>query len=68
MESIAQNVTSLRTDQMVADATREKLNPLLKEVCNILDEARAAGLTVNFAVAQDSFGRFRPDITIVKPL
>jgi len=38
--------------QITADAIKSKLAPALKSVCELLDEATAAGLAVDFTFAK----------------
>lgn len=53
------------TDAEIAQALREDMAAPLKEICRILDVARAAGMKADFAIMQDQFGRFIPPHVIV---
>lgn len=56
-------------DAEAAQCVRDALGPLLREVCEVLDRAQAAGLDVNFQINRDQFGkRVVQNLSIVKPL
>lgn len=60
---------SVKTDADIAQDLRDEITPHLADMCKILDKARAAGLKVEFQVAQDSFGRHVvPPVMITKAL
>ena len=62
------NVQVLRTDAVIAKEIRDELTPLLERVCSVLNKARACGMNVGLGINPDSFGRFRANVDIVKPL
>jgi hypothetical protein len=62
------NVERLRTDAVLAEEIRTDMKEPLAKVCEIMNRARASGLTVNLAIMPDQYGRFRTDLGIVKPL
>lgn len=62
------NVETIRTDAVKAAEIRAEMTPLLEQVCLILNRARAEGLTVGFSCNPDQYGRYRPDIGVLKPL
>lgn len=62
-------VFPLRTEAVIAQELRDEIAPLLVDICRVMAKARAAGLTLNFNIAPDQFGRHRaPEVSIVKPL
>lgn len=63
------NVHQLRTDAVTAADLRARATPLLNQLCELVDEARAAGLNLGFGIGQDNFGRtIINQLNIVKPL
>ena len=62
------NVEKLRPDSVMAQEIREEIKDPLVKLCDLMNRAHAAGLTVNLAIAPDAYGRFRADVGIVKPL
>ena len=61
-------VTS-KTDVERAAELRALATPLLQQLCTIMDDARRDGLTLNFGIGADSFGRHTVNaLTVVKPL
>jgi len=51
------NIAPLRTDAVIAQELREKIGPLLDQICKIASEARADGYEISWAIQPDSFGR-----------
>lgn len=70
IREIEGGIVHLRTDAAIAQELRDKLNPLLDQVCGIMAQAKADGLMVSWNLQPDSFGRkFKvTEISIVKPL
>lgn len=69
---LAPNVSIVQppfTDAQNAQAIRDGLSPLLKQVCELFDRARRDGLVVNFSLGTDPYGRSQvQNLTVVKPL
>jgi hypothetical protein len=58
-----------KTDAEKADAYRKDLTAALLPVLEILERSRKDGLTIQYNLSPDEFGRFRvPFINITKPL
>jgi hypothetical protein len=66
------NVTELParvSDEDRAKQVREKLKPMLEQVAAVLNEAQKDGLTVNFTLNKDAYGRFGAiAVDVVRPL
>ena len=65
-----QNVQPLPpTAAQRAEAYREECRPLLEELAQIIQRARADGLIIGFNVAPDQYGRMKVgEISVTKPL
>ena len=57
-----------KTDAELASALRCDLADPINELCALIDRAKANGLTVNFNIAPDPYGRSVATIHIVKAL
>jgi hypothetical protein len=59
-----------KSDEQLAIELRAAMSPLLDEACKILDKAVAAGMTMNWVINKDSFGRRHRviEISVVKNL
>ncbi len=58
-----------KPDAVVAKELRDRATPLLEQVCELMNDARRQGLTLNFQLGTDGFGRSRvASLDIVKPL
>ncbi len=58
-----------KPDTVLASEFRKELEPVLAKAAEIIDRARASGLSISFNVSADNFGRIVvKDIAIVKPL
>lgn len=44
-------------DASKANELREKLKPLLSEICDLMNDATKSGLTLNFNIGLDATGR-----------
>jgi len=68
MEAVT-NVTPIRSEADIAANLKTRMRNALVEVCEIMDEARNAGLVLNFQVGPNGFGKYGvQDITVIKPL
>ena len=68
MEHAVTRLTPTKPDSEVAAELRAELMPILKQVCDILDRARASGLNIGYSITPDQYGRHAAVIQIVKPL
>lgn len=57
-----------KSDAQIAAELRLELAPLIGQVCEIMDHAKQVGITVNFNIAPDMFGRSAATVHIVKAL
>ncbi len=58
-----------KTDVDLAASYRAELTRALSPIAEILDRAKADGLSISFSVAPDQYGRFvLKEISVVKPL
>ena len=58
-----------QSDVDLAKSWKDKLRPLLTEVCTLMNSASQGGLVLNFQIGRDQFGRaFVQDISVVRPL
>lgn len=57
-----------KSDAQIAAELRLELAPLIGQLCTIMDRAKQDGLTVNFNIAPDMFGRSTPTVQIVRAL
>lgn len=57
-----------KTDAQLADELRRDLALHIDPICHLIDRAKASGLTVNFNIAPDPYGRSCATIHIVKAL
>lgn len=63
------HVVPAKTDEDRARLIREELQPLLDDVCAVINRAAAHGLDAGFMVNRDQHGRMRiASITVVRPL
>jgi hypothetical protein len=57
------------SDAELAKLYRERLSVALPAICDLLNEALAQGLRIDFQIARDQFGRsFIQPISIYRPL
>lgn len=58
-----------KPDVVLAAEFRAELTPHLNKAAEIIDRARLAGISINFNIAADNFGRISlREINVVKPL
>jgi len=59
------SIVAGRSDAAVAEDVRVRLVELLKPVCDVLNEARALGLSINFSTATDPIGSVIPGPIVI---
>lgn len=63
------HLSTTRSDRDLAQEYRSKLDVLLKDACDLMNEANANGLQINFAMNRDGFGRNSlQQLVIFRPL
>jgi hypothetical protein len=68
IESKVAELVPTKSDADVARELKAELQAPLDQVCAVLNRARAAGLMINIGLPTDQFGRFRHDVSVVKPI
>lgn len=62
-------LTSVKTDTDLAKEFKERMSELLGQICALMDEATARGLSINFQIGKDQFNRTCVQaVTIARPL
>lgn len=63
------NIARIKSETELADEIRAAVRPLVDEICRIMNHARGLGLTVDFQIGTDQYGRrCLVNLSIVKPL
>lgn len=57
-----------KNDFEKASDYRAEIMPLLDQVCAVLNRSKQDGLIINVSLPNDVFGRYIPQISIVKPI
>lgn len=52
-----ESVIPFKSERDIAGEHRAKVEAILRDICAAMDAARSDGMTINFNIGQDAFGR-----------